>query len=130
MDRTDSLGTDAEAEPLGRIDEELDERIPCPDESCVGTVGDDGKCRYCAAQYAGDLPARGASPRVQQDDDSPSHDAVPATSEDVPHTSEGPPAALETDDEAYWSNRRLCRDGTCVGVVGDDGVCAECGLPA
>jgi len=24
-----------------------DERIPCVDETCVGTIGPDGRCRYC-----------------------------------------------------------------------------------
>ncbi len=29
-----------------------------------------------------------------------------------------------------FKNRRLCPDGACIGVVGDDGVCGECGSVA
>ena len=30
-----------------------------------------------------------------------------------------------TDNE--WENRRLCSDGNCIGVIGKDGRCKECG---
>jgi hypothetical protein len=26
-----------------------------------------------------------------------------------------------------WDNRRLCSDGNCIGVIGADGRCKECG---
>jgi hypothetical protein len=28
-----------------------------------------------------------------------------------------------------WENRRLCSDGNCIGVIGADGRCRECGKP-
>ena len=31
-------------------------------------------------------------------------------------------------DDADWDDRRLCSDGNCIGVVGSDGRCKECGL--
>lgn len=31
--------------------------------------------------------------------------------------------------DAEWENRRLCRDGNCIGVIGEDGRCRKCGLP-
>jgi hypothetical protein len=31
-------------------------------------------------------------------------------------------------EDADWENRRLCSDGNCIGVVGPDGRCKECGL--
>jgi hypothetical protein len=35
------------------------------------------------------------------------------------------------DDSAFNpSRRRLCPDGACVGLIGDDGRCRECGRPA
>jgi hypothetical protein len=34
------------------------------------------------------------------------------------------------DQAPFDPRRRLCRDGTCVGVIGPDGRCKECGLPA
>jgi hypothetical protein len=30
--------------------------------------------------------------------------------------------------EEDWDKRRLCPDGACVGVIGDDGACSVCGL--
>ena len=33
-------------------------------------------------------------------------------------------------DPAFDSKRRLCPDGACVGVIGSDGKCSECGRTA
>ena len=30
---------------------------------------------------------------------------------------------------ADWESRTLCSDGNCIGVIGPDGLCKECGLP-
>jgi hypothetical protein len=35
--------------------------------------------------------------------------------------------AAEADDD--WESRRLCGDGNCIGVIGPDGRCKECGRP-
>jgi len=39
-----------------------------------------------------------------------------------------PPAAPEED--GGWEERRLCSDESCIGVIGPDGRCKECGRPA
>ena len=41
---------------------------------------------------------------------------------------EGAPA---DDDESPvdFASRKLCSDGTCIGVIGPDGRCKECGKP-
>ena len=31
-------------------------------------------------------------------------------------------------DDSDWENRILCRDESCIGVIGPDGRCKECGL--
>jgi hypothetical protein len=31
--------------------------------------------------------------------------------------------------EDEWENRQLCSDGNCIGVIGPDGRCKECGRP-
>ena len=31
--------------------------------------------------------------------------------------------------EEEWENRVLCRDESCIGVIGPDGRCKECGKP-
>ena len=38
-------------------------------------------------------------------------------------------AVSETDDTIDFSERTLCSDGACIGVIGEDGVCKECGKP-
>ena len=30
-------------------------------------------------------------------------------------------------DSSDWDNRVLCSDGNCIGVIGSDGFCKECG---
>lgn len=31
--------------------------------------------------------------------------------------------------DSDWENRKLCSDGNCIGVIGADGRCKECGKP-
>jgi hypothetical protein len=39
-------------------------------------------------------------------------------------------AAAESGvDEIDFSKRILCSDGTCIGVINEDGFCSECGKP-
>lgn len=37
--------------------------------------------------------------------------------------------SLAGDAAAEWADRRLCSDGNCIGVIGPDGRCNECGKP-
>ena len=44
------------------------------------------------------------------------------------------PAELNEDEEFHrdkedWENRVLCSDESCIGVIGPDGRCKECGKP-
>lgn len=36
---------------------------------------------------------------------------------------------LPTEKEEEFSERRLCSDGTCIGVINERGVCNICGKP-
>ena len=38
-------------------------------------------------------------------------------------------AAPESDQEIDFSARLLCSDGTCIGVIGENGTCKVCGKP-
>ncbi len=81
----------------------------CPDGSCVGVIGDDGKCRECGRldpDWTGERPS--STPAEAKPDIS-----VPAP----------PKATPEFDAE-----RRLCPDGACLGLLGPDGRCNICGL--
>ena len=84
----------------------------CPDGACVGLIGDDGKCSVCGRTEA---QAEAGEAALARDFDDV--DARP--------TGEG-----ASDEGGFDSKRRLCDDGTCVGVIGDDGTCHVCGRRA
>lgn len=77
----------------------------CPDGSCVGLIGADGRCTVCA-QTESAAAAEDADPAI----------AAPPS----PGGSEG----------GFDPNRRLCDDGSCVGVIGAEGTCTICGQKA
>ena len=44
------------------------------------------------------------------------------------------PAELNEDEKFHqdsddWENRVLCSDESCIGIIGPDGRCKECGKP-
>ena len=89
----------------------------CPDGSCVGVLGADGRCSVC--QSSGGAGAAGE----------PLADAAPpASAEDNGDDVQ----ATETMDATggFDPTRRLCDDGSCVGIVGANGVCGICGRKA
>jgi hypothetical protein len=84
----------------------------CSDENCIGVIGPDGRCKECGKPYAG-------GPAVEARRPEP---ALPVEAAGLPTD---PAEAAGTDDE--WESRRLCRDENCIGVIGPDGRCKECG---
>jgi hypothetical protein len=86
----------------------------CPDGACIGIIGKDGHCTICHSSDSSEEPAflpedlvRDATPTptVQPNFDSISHAVPPAL-----------------------HRRRLCEDGTCIGILDSNGVCGICGL--
>ena len=43
-------------EILFDANEDWEKRVLCSDESCIGTVGPDGKCKECGKPYESALP--------------------------------------------------------------------------
>jgi hypothetical protein len=93
--------------------EDWENRILCSDESCIGTIGPNGKCRECEKPYEGELPEKSSA--------SSGHTIV--AEEEEPVSSETNTAS---DD---WEKRVLCSDESCIGIIGSDGKCKECGNP-
>jgi hypothetical protein len=94
---------------------EWENRRLCSDESCIGVIGRDGRCRECGKPgEGGDAGGKAEMPRPE-----PSSEPF-----ERPH---GPAETGAPDDE--WENRRLCSDESCIGVIGPDGRCRECGRP-
>jgi hypothetical protein len=94
-------------------DEDWEKRILCSDESCIGTIGPDGKCRECGKPYEGKLPEADGKSSEQT-----------ATAEE-----QKPVSSTDTDSGDDWEKRVLCSDESCIGTIGDDGRCRECGKP-
>ena len=74
----------------------------CPDGTCVGLLGPDGLCSVCGH---------------------------PEAASDAGEVDEAA-AAAEPGRTGFDPARRLCDDGSCVGVVGADGLCGTCGRQA
>jgi hypothetical protein len=97
----------------------------CPDGTCIGVIGDDGRCGECgrteAQAEAGEARLKDGAEVVESDGGSELGDVVPIN--DVDEAGMGTAGSTGFDP----TTRRLCDDGSCVGVVGDDGVCRVCG---
>ena len=91
--------------------EDWEKRILCSDESCIGTIGSDGKCKECGKVYEGELPAGHGVNSVK---------ATAIKDQQV---------STNTDSDDDWDKRVLCSDGACIGTIGPDGKCKECGKP-
>ena len=96
-------------------DEDWEKRILCSDESCIGTIGSDGKCRECGKPYEGGLSAEHFT----------SKENVVTAEEQKPVSSK-----TDTDSNDDWDKRVLCSDESCIGTIGPDGKCKECGIPS
>jgi hypothetical protein len=92
--------------------EDWEKRILCSDESCIGTIGPDGKCKECGKVYEGKLPSGRNVKKIEKvKPDKQKQDLVKP----------------EQDDD--WDKRVLCTDESCIGIIGSDGKCKECGKP-
>jgi hypothetical protein len=93
--------------------EDWENRILCSDESCIGTIGPNGKCRECGKSYEGELSAEHVTSKEQ----------VVTTEE------QNLVSSKKDTDSDDWDKRVLCSDESCIGTIGSDGKCKECGKP-
>ena len=104
-------------------DLEWEQRKLCSDESCIGIIGPDGRCKECGLPYSGPFDATKTQTVPSDIEDDYLEDEINEESEDVE----------EYDTEALtnseWEQRTLCSDESCIGVIGPDGRCKECGKP-
>jgi len=97
------------------------DRRLCPDGSCIGVVGSDGRCRVCGRAGDGSAPVSAAGWDTGQHHGDADDDALAAGQAD---------SGAEAGSGTFRPDRRLCDDGTCVGVIGPGDVCSVCGRPA
>ena len=114
MDNEPSEETKAEPVPS---DKDWEDRILCSDGNCIGVIGPDGLCKECGKKYDGPM----SSESVPEED-------VQAEQEEI-STAEETPDEEKTPGDDDWEDRKLCSDGNCIGVIGPDGRCKECGKP-
>jgi hypothetical protein len=96
-----------------------DERRLCVDDACIGVIGADGHCKECG-KLAPDAPVASLGRErqvaiVDDDGDDMPDDAAAATGDSA--------------DAAFDEDRELCSDDACIGVIGANGRCNECGKP-
>ena len=103
-------------------DEEWENRQLCSDGNCIGVIGPDGKCKECGRPGEGGVIPTGGDEEIHDEPTAPEPDAAAASDEEE---RSGESAAADDGDD--WANRRLCPDGNCIGVIGPDGKCKECG---
>jgi hypothetical protein len=94
-------------------DEDWGKRTLCIDESCIGTIGPDGRCRECGKPNGAPLnPATDAADKNKEQ------------TEPLDDLKKNPESTV-FDEE--WEKRVLCSDESCIGTIGPDGSCRECG---
>lgn len=121
--------------------EGFEDRRLCPDGACIGLLDQDGRCRQCGTiggpathradgaqesnrQSGAPLPARiGNDSDRDIDIDSIDTDIAVSANGNLTGDTES------TDESKQFDDRRLCSDGACIGLIGSDGHCRECGLP-
>ncbi|MCG8418282.1 MAG: hypothetical protein MJE77_10105 [Proteobacteria bacterium] len=109
------VGKDESEKPMARVSGfDRSERELCPDGSCVGLIGSDGRCKECGTTS----PNAGLDPRrrgLRSDEEVAEELEANIAKSDLC-------AAPEQFDR-----RELCPDGSCIGVIGPNGRCKECG---
>jgi len=93
--------------------EDWEKRTLCIDESCIGTIGPDGRCRECGKPCGVPL--------------NPATDAADKNKEQAKPVDDQKKNTESTVSEEEWGKRVLCSDESCIGVIGPDGRCKECG---
>jgi len=104
-------------------DLEWEQRKLCSDESCIGVIGPDGRCKECGLPYSGPFDATKTETAPSDIEEDYSDNEIDQESEEV----EEYDTEVMTDSE--WEQRTLCSDESCIGVIGPDGRCKECGKP-
>ena len=116
----------SKAKQKTQADIDWENRTLCSDESCIGVIGTDGRCMECNRPYEGTLPEG-----FDEAPDAPEQGAAAqpeeASAPPVQEAQADPVPILSDGDD--WDSRTLCSDESCIGVIGADGRCMECGKP-
>ena len=117
--QTDVEHKNEEWEKQDSENDDWENRVLCSDGNCIGVIGPDGRCKECGKPFQETEPSEAAISKNATL--SPTAQAETAEAD-----LELKNPDLENDD---WENRVLCNDESCIGVIGPDGHCKECGKP-
>ncbi len=107
---------------------EWENRVLCSDESCIGVIGPDGRCKECGLPFEGELPTTFHESPSDQTSSGQAQAVEPLDPQSNPGgTAKDESPVFSSGDD--WDQRTLCSDESCIGVIGPDGRCKECGLP-
>ena len=95
-------------------DLDWENRRLCSDDSCIGVIGADGRCRVCGL----------LDPKAPGDPDPTNSISAVKDEPQEPHSENQVPEPQGTG----WEDRKLCSDESCIGTIGADGRCSVCGL--
>ena len=113
-----------------QTDIDWEQRKLCSDESCIGVIGPDGRCKECGLPFE-EGPSGGIveEPAMENMEESETEEELEEyeTEEELEDVEENGEEKLDLDLE--WEQRTLCSDESCIGVIGPDGCCKECGKP-
>ena len=122
-----------------QADIEWEQRKLCRDESCIGVIGPDGRCKECGLPFE-EGPSDGIveEPAMENLEEYETEEELEEyeteeeleeseTEEELEDVEENGEEKLDLDLE--WEQRTLCSDESCIGVIGPDGRCKECGKP-
>ncbi|MCP4366490.1 MAG: hypothetical protein GY797_00025, partial [Deltaproteobacteria bacterium] len=104
-----------------QADLEWKNRRLCSDGNCIGVIGSDGYCKECGKPYEGKSPEEISKPKADIDEEHVSQEGPDSSNQAGNYEDKKSQVNIE------WENRRLCSDGNCIGVIGPDGRCKECG---
>jgi len=88
---------------------EWEDRVLCPDDSCIGVLDADGRCKVCGrGGTIAPVPAACEAEKAELDTPAYADRDAPSLDED-------------------FAERELCSDEGCIGLIGPDGACKLCG---
>jgi hypothetical protein len=118
-------------------DSEWENRILCSDGNCIGVIGPDGRCKECGKPNSETEPEyipNSNETQIFETSSTDENDDISQNPEELNKISDTETDgesdySSEEESESDWENRTLCSDGNCIGVIGPDGRCKECGKP-
>jgi hypothetical protein len=97
---------------------DFETRELCPDDACIGVLDARGVCPECGKRAIRKSPLAASAAA-----------SAPASAPDLeePIESESESASASDLEPVFDEERELCPDDACIGLIGPNGRCKECG---